>query len=430
MRTIETVTDRADGEQGPPPLYVLRVASGGEAGKSLVLDWNQTPSPVVGQSRVCDLTLHDPRVSRRHLSLSPEGHAVRLRDVGSTNGTRVGGVRVIDALLTGGEAIEIGDTSLKLVRAGAMTVPPSSRDHFGRLVGASQAMQRVYALAERLASAPLPILVEGETGTGKALLAEAIHDAGPRVQGPFLVHDASVLSGDQELSHLFGDEGPGMFEMASGGTLVIDEIGELGDAAQARLVAVLERGIVQRVDGRPPIRVDVRLVATSRGDLEKQVQEGSFREELLFRVSGARLTMPPLRERHGDVELLARHFWTSFGGGGELPRTFLLQIQRHEWPGNVRELEHAVARRIALGDELEGAVFNPSGAALRAEDFLEHVLAMRLAMPAARQLVVDEFEKRYVEQAIADHGGNVSRAAAASGLTRRYFHMLRSKQRG
>src|SRR4051812_42752528 len=115
MRTLETVTDRADGDQGPAPLYVLRVTNGADAGKSLVLDWNQSPSPVVGQSRICELALHDPRVSRRHVSLSQEGHLVRLRDVGSSNGTRVGGVRVEAALLSGGETIDIGDSSLKIV---------------------------------------------------------------------------------------------------------------------------------------------------------------------------------------------------------------------------------------------------------------------------------------------------------------------------
>ncbi len=414
----ETIGDPSRAPQGPAPLFVARVASGKDNGKTLVLDWNATPRVLVGQSRVCELVLDDPRVSRRHLALAPEGHGVRVSDLGTTNGTRIAGLRIVEAVLAGGEVIEIGDTTLRIVRAGTLPESPDRpRDRFGRVLGKSQEMQRMFALCERLAASPLPILIEGETGTGKELLAEAIHDAGPRAGAPLVVFDCSAHAEEEEVALLFGhgDEG-GALEQAMGGTLVLDEVGELGDAAQARLASV----------GRS--HGDVRLVSTTRQDLEKRTDEGSFREELLFRIAGARIEMPPLRKRHGDVELLARHFWTLFGGAGDLPRTFALQLSRLEWPGNVRELEHAVARRIALGDELE-AVLPSGGHASVGSDFLEQVLGMRLAMPHARQLVVDEFEQRYVTRAIAEHGGNVSRAAAASGLTRRYFHMLRSKKR-
>ncbi|MBX3187792.1 MAG: sigma 54-dependent Fis family transcriptional regulator [Labilithrix sp.] len=415
--------------RGPAPLFVLRIAAGRDAGKSLVLDWNARPRVLVGQSPVCDFVLADPRVSRRHLALSPEGHRVRLTDLGTTNGTRVGGVQMIEVLLAGGEAIELGDTSLRLVRAGNMPdAPARDRDRFGRVLGRSQEMQRLFALAERLSVSPLPLLIEGETGTGKELLAEAIHDTGPRAAHPFVVYDASAHAGDEELVMLFGRNAPGAIEQAHGGTLVLDEVGDLSDAAQARLVSVVERGHLQRLDGRPPVRVDVRVLSTTRRDLERQVHEGTFREELLFRLTGARLEVPPLRRRHGDVELLARHFWALFGGGAELPKAFAIQLSRHEWPGNVRELEHAVAQRGALGDELdvrERTSHVPHAA--HARELFDRILDMNLALPHARQLVVDEFEQRYVARAVAEHGGNVTRAAAASGLTRRYFHMLRSK---
>ncbi|MBS2015070.1 MAG: sigma 54-dependent Fis family transcriptional regulator [Deltaproteobacteria bacterium] len=417
-REQETVSDPSRSPEGPAPLFVARVVTGKDAGKSLVLDWNATPRVLVGQSRVCELVIADPRVSRRHLALSPEGHGVRLTDLGATNGTRIGGLRVIEAVLTGGEVVEIGDTTLRVVRAGNLPdAGTGARDRFGRVLGRSQEMQRLFALCERLASSALPLLIEGETGTGKELLAEAIHDAGPRAGGPLVVFDCSAHPAAEQLPLLFGhgDEG-GALEQAMGGTLVLDEIGELGAAAQAR-IATIERS-----------HGDVRLVSITRRDLEKATDEGTFREALLFRIAGARIEVPPLRKRHGDVELLARHFWALFGGVGELPKTFALQLSRLEWPGNVRELEHAVARRIALGDDLEGAL-PPARAIGNDGDFLERVLGMGLAMPHARQLVVEEFEQRYVERAIAEHGGNVSRAAAASGLTRRYFHMLRSKRR-
>jgi DNA-binding NtrC family response regulator len=433
-QTLATISEGRDEPAGPPPLFVLRVATGKDAGKSRVLDWNAAPRALVGQSRLCELPLADPRVSRRHLAVAPAGHAVRVTDLGSTNGTRVGGVRIVEALLTGGETIEVGDTSMKLVRAGNM---PQATAHsgggFGRVLGDSPEMQRLFALAERLTGSPLPLLIEGETGTGKELLAEAIHETGPRATRALVVHDCSAFSGDDALVALFGGATHGAIELANGGTLVLDEVGELPDAAQNRLATFVERGVLQRAGGSSAIRADVRIIATTRRDLERLVQDGSFREELLYRLVGARLELPPLRERRGDVELLARHFWSLFGAPGELPRTFALMLGQHDWPGNVRELEHAIARRMALGDDLSGLLQTrgPGGApSPRAgADFLDRVLDMKLAMPHARQRVIDEFEQRYVERAIAEHGGNVSRAAAASGLTRRYFHMLRSKAR-
>lgn len=432
--TLATIADDAGGATGPAPLFVVRVATGKDTGKSRVLDWNVAPRVLVGQSRLCEVPLADPRVSRRHLALAPAGHAVRMTDLGSTNGTRIGGVRIVEALLAGGETIEVGDTTFKLVRAGSMPELGAPRAGFGRVLGRSPAMQRLFALAERLATSPspLPLLVEGETGTGKELLVEAMHEAGPRARGPLVVHDCSAFTGDDDLAALFGRESAGAIELAHGGTLVLDEVGHLGDGAQARLAAFVERGAVQRLAGSAPIRVDVRVIATTRRDLERLVQDGSFREELLYRLVGARLEVPPLRERAGDVDLLARHFWALFGGAGELPRTFALTLGQHDWPGNVRELEHAVVRRISLGDDLSAMLQTAgpgAGQGARGADFLDRVLDMKLAMPHARQKVIEEFEQRYVTRAIAEHGGNVSRAAAASGLTRRYFHMLRSKMK-
>jgi two-component system response regulator HydG len=437
-QTLATIVERHDEPAGPPPLFVLRVVTGKDVGKSRVLDWNAAPRALVGQSRLCELPLADARVSRRHLAVAPAGHAVRITDLGSTNGTRVGGLRIVEALLSGGETIELGDSTVKLVRAGSM---PEASGHrragFGRVLGQSPEMQRLFALAERLSGSPLPLLIEGETGTGKELLAEAVHEIGPRASRALVVHDCSAFAGDDALVALFGGGPhalPGAIEQANGGTLVLDEVGDLPDAAQTRLATFVERGVLQRVGGSSPIRADVRLVATTRRDLERLVQDGAFREELLYRLVGARLELPPLRERRGDVDLLARHFWSLFGAPGELPRTFALMLAQHDWPGNVRELEHAIARRMAVGDDLAGVLqmHGPGGDGPRARagtDFLDRVLDMKLAMPHARQKVIEEFEQRYVERAIAEHGGNVSRAAAASGLTRRYFHMLRSKAR-
>lgn len=426
---LRTLAESSPEPAGPAPMFVLRVMSGPDAGKTRVLDWNVAPRVTVGQSLLSELPLTDRSVSRRHVALSPAGHRIRVTDLDSTNGTRIGGIRMIDALLEGGESIEVGDTTLKLVRAG--NVPEAStppRGRFGRVLGHSVEMQRLFALAERLSQSPLPLLLEGETGTGKELLAEAVHENGPRAQYPMVVFDPSAYSGDAELVALFGREQAGAIEQANGGTLVIDEASSLSDAAQMRLAAFMERGILQRIGQSVGVRADVRIIATTRRDLERLVQEGSFREELLYRLAGARLEVPPLHERKGDIDVLARHFWSLFGGQGDLPRTFALTLGQHSWPGNVRELENAVAKRVQLGDDLSALVRpQPVSSTHKAADYMETVLDLNLAMPNARQMVIDEFEQRYVDRAVAAHGGNISRAAAASGLTRRYFHMLRSK---
>jgi two-component system, NtrC family, response regulator HydG len=427
---LATVAEGDDGPSGPAPLFVLRVVSGRDTGKSRILDWNVAPRVLVGQSRLCELVLTDPKVSRRHLSVAQDGRSVRVTDLGATNGTRVGGVRLVEALLDGGETLEVGDTAIRIVRAGELPeLLPRSGDRFGRVLGRSQAMQRLFALVDRVCASALPVLIEGEAGTGKALLAEAIHDAGPRAGNRFVVYDASSSSSDDEMVALFGGTRPGAIEQAHGGTLVIEEVGDLSDAAQERLATVVESGQLMRSGAFAPMRLDVRIIATTRRDLEQQVQQGAFREDLLLRLTSARLEVPSLRQRRGDVTLLAQHFWMQFGAG-KPPKALALQLERHSWPGNVRELEEEVARRVALGDAL-ASVLPVSGEPHHRHqgDFLDRVLDLKLAMPHARQLVLEDFEQRYVERAFADHDGNVSRAAAASGVTRRYFHMLRAKRR-
>lgn len=431
MSELLTVADGPVGEDGgAAPVYVVRVTQGPDTGQSLMLDWSQRPSYLIGQGPLCDLRLQDRRVSRRHLNISPDGALLRLTDLGSSNGTRIGGVRVVDVFLSGGEVIELGDTQLRVARAPvAAAIPASDRRSFGRVVGGSFEMQRLFELAEKLSALPLPVIIEGETGTGKELLAEAMHDAGPRAAGPFVVFDCAGDASQLEAS-LFGTpEQPGVIEQAHGGTLVLSEVTDLDAALQARLLPVIEKGFVQRTGSTEARRVDVRIITTTRRDTDREVQDGRLREDLMFRLAGARIEVPPLRRRHGDVLLLVTHFWKLYGGEGEPPKVVALKLARSPWPGNVRELQHAVARAVSLGeDEVESLGSHlpaPSPArSAPASDIIGKVLEMDLALPRARQLVVREFERRYVELALQQHDGNVTRAAAASGLTRRYFHML------
>lgn len=419
---------------------MLRITEGPEAGTTCVLDGVNEGRVLLGQSSVCTVRLTDRTVSRRHAAMRREADAWRLEDLDSTNGTRVNGVRIKEAFLSGGEIVSLGGTSLRLTRAGAAPAGVASEaTRFGRFIGAGDEVRRHYAHWTSLASSPLPIVIEGETGTGKELLAEALHDAGPRAGRPFIVLDCSGRSGEEIEAALNGVESggvvqPGVFEQASGGTLVIDEPSELGPAAQARLGAILERGELTRIGGSARVKVDVRIVTTTRRDLDREVEVGRFREDLLYRLAGATIELPPLRRRKGDVPLLARHFWTQLGGAGEPASDDLVKLEDSAWPGNVRELVHAIAERLAIGADSERIAellakeaTAPSSA--KSDDPISRVIAMDLPFIRARQEMLRVFEGRYVESVLEQQGGNVSKAAAASGLARRYFQILKSRAR-
>ena len=421
--------------------FTLTVVAGPDAGRSLVLDGARPSRAYLGKSPTCDLRLVDRQVSRRHVALDVQRSRLRVTDLHSTNGTLVGGIEVAEAFLRGGEWITIGETVLRV----ELTAPErqhalSPATSFGRVLGESVAMRRLFPLCERLASSDVSVVIEGETGTGKELLAESIHETSVRADRPFVVFDSAAVSGDPLEATLFGAEpgafGPGspprigVFEQADGGTLLIDEIANLDLAAQPKLLRALERGEVRRVGADRPIRVDVRVLSTTRRDLDREVNEGRLRDDLFFRIAVARVELPPLREREGDAALLAAHFWRELSGEGvPIPEDLLAHCAAASWPGNVRELENAIARRVALG-ALPTPPPRPIATPAAASDpFVEQVLALDLPLPEARARVVDHFERRYVERVLAAHGGNVARAAAASGLARRYFQLLRARRR-
>jgi DNA-binding NtrC family response regulator len=428
---------------GGGALYVLTVVAGPDAGRRITVD-ESTPTLLVGASPACALQLTDRSVSRRHAAFEWTEGALRVTDVGSTNGTFVRDLRVGDAFLEGGESVRLGETEVAVTRAGAATAAaPPATDRFGRLVGESPELRRLYPMLHRLAVTEVPVIIEGETGTGKELLAEAIHESGPRANRPFVVFDCTAVPPTLAEAALFGHERGaftgatqtrrGVFEEASGGTLLIDEIGDLDPGLQPKLLRVLERRQVRRLGGDRPVPVDVRLMAATRRDLDKEVQAGRFRDDLFFRLAVARVELPPLRRRRGDVTVLARHFWSELGGADAPPAALLARLEAYPWPGNVRELRNAIARHLALGELGGGETLAGAPAPSMAEagaDWVELVLAQDLPLPRARQLVVDEFQRRYVARVLARHGGNVSRAAASSGIARRYFQILKARAGG
>lgn len=447
------VAPRGPASRGGAVRFLIRVLDGPEAGVTAELEPTEPVPVLVGTSPSCGLRLTDPLVSRRHLALEPTGDRLRVTDLNSTNGTSVNGVPLLEVLLRGGERLELGETVLHLQAVMADDEPVPLAARFGKLVGASPAMRKLYPLCERLAQSTVPVVIEGETGTGKEVLAESLHDLGPRASKPFIVFDCTSVAPSLMEAALFGHEKgaftsanqmrTGVFEQAHGGTLLIDEIGDLDIALQAKLLRALERSEVRRIGGSKWIKVDVRVLAATRRDLDREVQEGRFRDDLFFRLAVARIELPPLRKREGDVEVLARVLWRQMTQGTvPVPQDFLDKLASYRWPGNVRELQNAVARRVALGDlvdmDTDGAL-SGAGRALEAAlghtqehtavDFVTKVLAKALPIGEARQLVVADFERRYVDHILEVCGGNVGRAAEAAGVALRYFHVIKARTR-
>jgi DNA-binding NtrC family response regulator len=432
-----------------PRSHDLVIVEGPDVGKRHHLVGDEPSRVLLGKGPACALRLTDPEVSRRHAAIATGGPELRLWDLESTNGTFVDGVRVVETYLRDGQILRLGKTVLRIdgVPDGEAIPPgPPSVRSFGKMIGNSQAMRQLYPLCERLAQSDVPIVIEGETGTGKEVLAESIHEASPRASGPFVVFDCTTVAPTLVEAALFGHErgaftgavsmAKGVFEQAHGGTLFIDEIGDLDRAMQPKLLRALQRSEVKRVGGTAPIQVNVRIVAATRRDLDREVQADRFRDDLFFRLVVGRIELPPLRLRRGDIGLLARHFWDRLGGKREtMPVELFDRFEDYPWPGNIRELENTIARCLALGD-LAPAVdvlSSRSGAtgvdAEKPTDFLDALVMEGLPFALAREQVIDEFEKRYVRCMIDRHGGNITRAAHAAGIARRYFHLLRAKRR-
>lgn len=443
---VETDVQKPYAAPAPRRVFVIVVERGTDAGKRLLVDASAPGPLLVGHSAACALPLEDPMVSRRHLSLEATGAVLRLKDLDSKNGTRVGGVRAVDVKLEGGERIEIGETTMRVELASAESAPVAEATGFERVLGSSLEMRRLYPLLARLAASEIPVVIEGETGTGKEAVAEAIHEASSRAAKPFVVFDCTAAAPTLLESELFGHERgaftgavgtrAGVFQQADGGTLLIDEIGDLDLSLQAKLLRAIDRSEVRSLGGSRAFRVDVRVLAATRRDLDREVQEGRFRDDLYHRLAIARVELPPLRRRGGDIALLARHFWRSLsppdekGAVVQPPPSLIARWERDPWPGNVRQLRNAVARQLALGDLDTSTAAPKSGFPEQPADgdLVSHILSQGLPLPVARERIVHAFEKRYIERALEIQGGSVVRAAQSSGIALRYFQLLRSRR--
>jgi DNA-binding NtrC family response regulator len=435
--TVQTAT-------GIPPAgsrgsrFQVRVVHGNLEPTTVVVTAESEPL-VFGRSRSCDVIVHDAHASSRHAEIAPAGGGgIQIRDLGSRNGTFVNGARVREGIVGHGDTIAIGNTLLRVTSKGDEAAL-DRRTAFGPFLGASPEVRRLFPLCERLARSDVPLVITGETGTGKEVLAAAIHAASPRAAQEMVVFDCTATPPNLIESALFGHEKGaftgaigsvrGVFEEAHGGTLLLDEIGDLELSLQAKLLRAIERKQVKRVGGQRWIEVDVRVIGATRRNLRALVAEGKFRDDLYYRLAVAAIELPPLRAREGEVAHLVRLFWLQLGGRlEELTPQLFARFEREPWPGNVRQLRNAVARELALGDLAIDDL--PSGE--EKGEFLaavDRILEMRLPLREARDRVLAEFERRYVEKALEWADGRVGKAAELAGIQDRYFRVLRARGR-
>jgi DNA-binding NtrC family response regulator len=411
----------------------VEVVDGPDRGKHAT----STEAISVGTAKDNVLAIADFTVSRYHLEITVRPHGIVVTDLGSTNGTYVGAVRIERAVIPPGTPVKLGGTTIRFDDAGKSTVKIDGTTH--ELVGMlarSPEMLRLFADIERVAPTQTSVLVVGESGTGKERVAEALHARSPRAKAPLVTIDCGALASTLLASELFGHEKGaftgadrvhhGAFERAGDGTVFLDEIGELPAADQASLLGVLERRRFRRVGGSSELELGARVIAATNRDLRSEVNAGRFRHDLYHRLAVVVLRLPPLRERREDIPILVEHFVKELGAEGPIEAVFdadtLARWSKHPWPGNIRELRNAVEAALVVGtmplgdmpvaDEVDAGGDAPLG-----------------PYKDARARVVGEFERRYLTRLMAEANGNVSAAARTAKMDRSHLiDLLRRHQ--
>ncbi len=395
---------------------VLSVQSGPDKGMTADLEEGVL---TLGTDKGSTLCLTDPTVSRSHAEISHTSEGFLLQDLGSTNGTFLDGVRVDRAYLKDGVTISVGESNIMFQLHSETLVPKAtSKTHWGEMVGESKAMREAFSLLERLAVSDVTVLVDGETGTGKELAARALHSHGSRSNKPFVIFDCSTVPSELMESELFGyvkgaftgaDEArSGSVEKAEGGTLFLDEIGELPLPLQAKLLRLLDRREFKRLGSPGHQHSDVRFVAATNRDLETQVREQSFRQDLFFRVSAARVKLTPLRDRPEDIAALTKHFLRELGDRSgskvKLDKAAMDLLAGHPWPGNARELKNVLETAAAL---CQGGTIGPDDLPALSE----------VSDSAGEQMgSIRDAEARAISEALEKAGGNKRKAARLLGI--------------
>jgi DNA-binding NtrC family response regulator len=343
-------------------------------------------------------------------------------------------VRVVDAFIAPGSTIAIGKSAVVFDPLDeSVAVPLWHEARLHGLIGGSAPMRHLFELINRFAASDATVLIQGETGSGKEGVADSIHQCSPRRDGPFVVLDCSAIPEQLFEDQIFGHEmgaftgagkaTAGVFEAAHGGTLFLDEIGELPLDVQAKLLRAVETRRVRRLGSTKVVSADVRIIAATNRDLATEVNRGTFRSDLFYRLAVARLSVPALRERREDIPLLIEHFLrqlsVSHGGDPRLPDDFAGRAQRHAWPGNVRELRNAVERAVLLPNHPTGGFEAPP----KREQELG-AIDIDVPFKVAKQKLVDEFDRRYLEALLEAHDNNISAAARAAGIERMSIYKM------
>jgi transcriptional regulator with GAF, ATPase, and Fis domain len=449
----------------------LVVVAGPDAGREVEMG---KPRISGGRSIINDLVLGDKAVSGTHFDVLVKDDGYRLRDLDSRNGTYIGDLRVREVFLKPGMQFRVGQSDVRFqTTQDVVEIALSERDRFDRVIGGSAAMREIFATLEKVSPSELTVMITGETGTGKELIARGIHNASSRKSKPFVVLDCGAIPRDLIESTLFGHEKGsftgavgqhrGCFEQASGGTIFLDEIGELDIGLQPKLLRVLEQREIKRVGGDRTIKVDVRVLAATNRDLRAMVNSGTFREDLYFRLSVIHVELPPLRERREDTAELAQHFLREVASRRGVPLSLgsdaVQALLSHSFPGNVRELRNVVERAASLasgpvitradlvfGRDSGASVVvsrdlatagaqaalaavsapgaSPAQASGQVVAFDPAALASGLDFKEAKQRVVDAFEAAYLRAVLARHDGNITRSAQEAGLTRYHLREL------
>ncbi len=409
-----------------------------------------------------DLVLEDDTVSRNHCRIFVEGDQYLIQDLDSTNGTFVNRVRIREAWLRPDVVIALGNTEIRFQPFDErVRIIPSEADRYGDIIGRDRKMREIYSILEKIAPTDTTVVIEGETGTGKDVVARTVHQQSRREGGPFMVFDCGAVPENLIESELFGHEKgsftgahamrQGIFELGHTGSVFLDELGELQLDLQPKLLRVLEQREVKRIGGTRPIKVDVRMIAATNRNLEEEVRAGRFREDLFYRLTVVRIVLPPLRERREDIRLLARHFLdhgnfnrardghrrvTQFAPG------VLDRLTQYAWPGNVRELHNVIERAVSFAE----------GESVELADLPEHIAWPRgvpreldsetdisIPLPDFRQTELEGtfkdakerwvagFERDYVAGLLKKNNGNISHAAREAEIDRKYFRKLMKK---
>jgi transcriptional regulator with GAF, ATPase, and Fis domain len=413
--------------------------AGKPAGRAMVLDGDYIR---VGSHPSNDLVLSDRLVSRFHCIIERASHGFRLTDAGSLNGTWMAGVRVRDVDVVPECRIELGESTVRLRDADAVseTEVPYSLS-FGSLIGMSVPMRRLFELLRRVAKSGSDVLIEGENGTGKEVIATELVQRSPRASRPLVIVDCGAISPSLIESELFGHvrgaftgasrDRAGAFEEADGGTVFLDEIGELPLDMQPKLLRALASREVRRLGESRVRKIDIRVIAATNRRLEREVNSGRFREDLYYRLSVVTIRVPPLRERREDIPTLVSSFLHQLGAS-DREQLFSPEVMeamtRYDWPGNVRELKNQVERRIVLGSE---ATFGAPAAApdeapppAPAGEVASAAPDLEMPFKEAKDAVVAKFERDYLIALLEWANGNVSRAARKANLDRMYLHRL------